>query len=74
MSQCLQKKLSITLELCNGITVFEAAAMLHDTDAEFAVIDSALKTKKYLVPSIDGTGTKKVPQYFSTVLFSVVHF
>ena len=46
MSQCLQKKLPMTLGLCNGIIVFEATTMLHDIDAEFAVIDSALKAKK----------------------------
>ena len=36
----------MTLKLCNGIIVFETAAMLHDTDAKFAVLDSALKAKK----------------------------
>ena len=58
----------MTLELCNEIIVLEAAAMLHDTDAEFPNIDFAHEAKnrhKYR-----GTGTKKyhgtVPQYFST--------
>ena len=62
----------MTLELCNGIIIFEAAAILHDTDTKFAVIDSALSAKKkdkvpmcflkkllqywYLVPSTNGTG------------------
>ena len=41
----LAKKLPVTLELCNKIIVFEVAAMLHGTDAEFAVIDPALKAK-----------------------------
>ena len=42
----LAKKLPMTLKLRNGIIVFEAAAILHDIDAEFAVIDSVLKAKK----------------------------
>ena len=54
----------MTLELCNGIIVLEEATMLHDTDAKFAIIDSAIKAKKGA--STDGTGTKKVPQYLST--------
>ena len=52
---------------CNGIIVLEAAAMLHDTDAEFAIIDSAHEAKsrrKYAVPvpktDDNGSGTKKV--------------
>ena len=36
----------MTLELCNRIIIFKAAAMLHDTDAKFAVIDFALEAKK----------------------------
>ena len=37
-----KEKLDIlALELYNGIIVLEAVAMLHDTDAEFAIIDSA---------------------------------
>ena len=35
----------MTQELCNGIIVLEAAAMLHDTDVEFAIIDSAHEAK-----------------------------
>ena len=42
----LAKKLPMTQDLCNIMIVFEAAAMLHDTNAEFAVIDSALKAQK----------------------------
>ena len=35
----------MTLELCNGIIVFEVAAMLHDTEAEFVIIDFAHEAK-----------------------------
>ena len=35
----------MTLELSSGIIVFEAAAMFHDTDAKFAIIDSAHEAK-----------------------------
>ena len=35
----------MTLELCNGIIILKAAAMLHDTDMKFAIIDSAHKAK-----------------------------
>ena len=78
----LAKKLSMTLELCNGIIVFEAAAMLHDTDAEFVVIDSAFKTKKgkstavlykknTAVPLLGtGNGTKK---YCGTLVRGTAH-
>ena len=35
----------MSLELCNKIIALEVAAMLHDTDAEFANNDSARKAK-----------------------------
>ena len=36
----------MTLELCSGIIVLEAAAMLHDNDAEFAIIGFAHEGKR----------------------------
>ena len=68
----------MTLELCNGIIVFEAAAMLHDTDAEFEVIDSALKERRkyrgtgiwYQVPTVPVTVLKK---YRGTLVHSTAH-
>ena len=66
-----KKKFPVILELCNGIIVFEAAAMLHDTDAEIAAIDSALKTKKRRKYRGISNGTKKVPRHFSTRYTSV---
>ena len=45
MWQCLRKKLSMTLELCNEIIVLEAAAMLPDNDSEFSSSDSAHEAK-----------------------------
>ena len=41
--------------------------MLRDTDAEFAIIDSAHKTKSR--DEYRDNGTKKVPRYFSTRYF-----
>ena len=41
----LAKELPIIPNLCNGIIFFEVAAVLHNTNAEFAVIDSAHKAK-----------------------------
>ena len=38
-------KLSMTLKLCSGIIVLEAAAILHDSDAEFATIDFVYKAQ-----------------------------
>ena len=38
-------ELSVILKLCSGIIVLEAAAMLHDSDAEFTIIDSVHKAK-----------------------------
>ena len=35
----------MTLELCSEIIVLKAAAMLHDSEAEFAILDSALEAK-----------------------------
>ena len=48
----------MTLELCNGIIVSEEAAMLHNTYAEFAIIDSALKVKKGASTAVPVFGTK----------------
>ena len=71
----LAKKFPITLKLCNRSVVLERAAMLHDADAEFAVIESGHKTKSRrksttgtFVPSIEGcgNGTKKVSWYLNT--------
>ena len=49
----LAKKLLLTLKR-NGIIVLETAAMLHDTDAIIAIMDSAHKAMK----------KPKVPRYF----------
>ena len=35
----------MTQELCKEMIVLEAAAMLHDTDAEFAIIESTHEAK-----------------------------
>ena len=35
----------MTLKLCSVVIVLEAAAMLHNNDAEFAIVDSAHKVK-----------------------------
>ena len=59
----------MTLDLCNGIIVPEAAAMLDDTELE--IIDAAHEVKsrrKIFLKKYRGTGSgiKKVPLYFST--------
>ena len=50
----------MTVELCNGIIVLEAAAMLPDTDAEFAITDYAHEAKSRCKYQIH---FKKVPRY-----------
>ena len=54
----------------NGIIVFEAAAMVHDTDAEFAIIDFALKAEKSASTAVPVMVLKK---YRGTLVYDTAH-
>ena len=47
------------VELCHGIIVLKAAAMLHVTDAKFAIIDSAHEAKSSCTYGGTSNDTKK---------------
>ena len=63
----------MTLELCNEIIVFKVAAMLHDTDAKFAIIDSAYEAKSWR--KYRGNGTVHlcncIPKIFKVEVFLI---